>query len=1092
MASIGDRRAVPVRARARRRRDDAGPGRPARGPRACSTRPRAAGRTASSTCCPGIVAAGNVSRVGLARVVVEDGVPDRRRAARASCSSPTAAGSTADGNAGVEDPRVTWVEALGLHVMTYVAYGPLGPRTAIAVSTDLRSWDRLGPVRLPLGRRRARRPTSTCSTTRTRCSSPSRSPRRTATPSLAVLHRPMGMLRPFRGETRPRRPRPGRPTSARASGSASSRWTTALADLRALTVWRGHRFLAGPEQPVRGAQDRRRPAAAAGARGLAAAAPRRHRRDRRAASPSSSSVHYAAGGMLLDAERPWQVVARSTEPLLEPSDRRRARRHRARTSSSPPPSRRSTASTSSSTAWPTPRSASPDSPGGTRDRTRRATSLDPSSPLVRRVRSPAQPAAGPRAGARRAGRRRRARAAAAAAATTTRHQPRAPRLPARRREPEGGRRAHDLPAGRGAGAPGPVDLRRPQRRRHLPPGRRRRRSTRRPATTPRARSTPTTSPAPPSSTCGTGGRPGSADSRDEGVRAAARDRVPADDHRPERAARSVLWMQPDGDAQPERGAGRAARPVGLRRQLLAGPHLWAFGEGYAAFEQDDPAFAAFLRDRIRLSVRCAEPRRPRRATGATTVADGVKVPAWLIVDGADATAEAVLGLSAYVGAAPSDRLARDALRKLARGIAAMATDAGRAGRTARCCPGRSRARCGTPGARSSRRRSPAARRSLGDRRCCEPAVTEAVRFDPTLLTSGGADNGWLPDARSTRVQIAYGVDSRVQSLLAVADTGGTAARARPGRDGGVAGSSAPTGPGKPMYDPATGVTFDGLEADGADQPQQRRREHDPRPADDARARRAPVGPRPGDGADRRRRAATACAWSRPSRRPSTTGSVVTPESAWTGESSWSGGTYLALKTGQSATAGPRRRQRPGQRRAGDVAGGGRHRAQPLDAGRPHARHPAAPGRRPGHHGDLRRPAPAVARQDREPGRRPGHGGRPARDGPSRRGAGPAARLAAGPRRRQRHDAGALGLGARQTAQVVPTGASATLRVYDARVVRSRAARSPRRAACACRRTGSRWSRTLIGDAGPVDMSEVYRAGAGRFVEVVRDLDDRRC
>ena len=30
-------------------------------------------------------------------------------------------------------------------------------------------------------------------------------------------------------------------------------------------------------------------------------------------------VRYVAGGMLLDADRPWEVVARSTDPLLEPS-----------------------------------------------------------------------------------------------------------------------------------------------------------------------------------------------------------------------------------------------------------------------------------------------------------------------------------------------------------------------------------------------------------------------------------------------------------------------------------------------------------------------------------------------------------------------------------------------------------------------------------------------------------------------------------------------------------------------------------------------------------------------------------------------------
>ena len=33
-----------------------------------------------------------------------------------------------------------------MHVMTYVAYGPLGPKPALAVSDDLRSWTRLGPL----------------------------------------------------------------------------------------------------------------------------------------------------------------------------------------------------------------------------------------------------------------------------------------------------------------------------------------------------------------------------------------------------------------------------------------------------------------------------------------------------------------------------------------------------------------------------------------------------------------------------------------------------------------------------------------------------------------------------------------------------------------------------------------------------------------------------------------------------------------------------------------------------------------------------------------------------------------------------------
>ena len=49
--------------------------------------------------------------------------------------------------AGCEDPRITFVEPLGYYVMTYTAYGPTGPRVALALSTDLMTWRRLGPVK---------------------------------------------------------------------------------------------------------------------------------------------------------------------------------------------------------------------------------------------------------------------------------------------------------------------------------------------------------------------------------------------------------------------------------------------------------------------------------------------------------------------------------------------------------------------------------------------------------------------------------------------------------------------------------------------------------------------------------------------------------------------------------------------------------------------------------------------------------------------------------------------------------------------------------------------------------------------------------
>jgi predicted GH43/DUF377 family glycosyl hydrolase len=94
---------------------------------------------------PRLVGEGNVSRVGLAEVVIDSGVPVGVKR-RGVVLAPDEGWERGDGHAGVEDPRVTWVASLGLHVMTYVAYGPLGPRPALAVSQDLVAWRRLGPL----------------------------------------------------------------------------------------------------------------------------------------------------------------------------------------------------------------------------------------------------------------------------------------------------------------------------------------------------------------------------------------------------------------------------------------------------------------------------------------------------------------------------------------------------------------------------------------------------------------------------------------------------------------------------------------------------------------------------------------------------------------------------------------------------------------------------------------------------------------------------------------------------------------------------------------------------------------------------------
>jgi predicted GH43/DUF377 family glycosyl hydrolase len=94
---------------------------------------------------PRLVGPGNESRVGLARVVVEDGVPVGTEPPQVVLE-PEAHWEMSADHAGVEDPRVTWVPSLGVWAMCYVAFGPTGPRLALAVSRDLHYWQRLGPV----------------------------------------------------------------------------------------------------------------------------------------------------------------------------------------------------------------------------------------------------------------------------------------------------------------------------------------------------------------------------------------------------------------------------------------------------------------------------------------------------------------------------------------------------------------------------------------------------------------------------------------------------------------------------------------------------------------------------------------------------------------------------------------------------------------------------------------------------------------------------------------------------------------------------------------------------------------------------------
>ncbi len=93
---------------------------------------------------PRLVSKGNYSRIGIARVCFNDtGDPVAVERLGIALEPETDYEKHPDGG-GCEDPRITFVESLGLYFMTYVAFSAHGPRIALATSANLFKWERLG------------------------------------------------------------------------------------------------------------------------------------------------------------------------------------------------------------------------------------------------------------------------------------------------------------------------------------------------------------------------------------------------------------------------------------------------------------------------------------------------------------------------------------------------------------------------------------------------------------------------------------------------------------------------------------------------------------------------------------------------------------------------------------------------------------------------------------------------------------------------------------------------------------------------------------------------------------------------------------
>ena len=262
---------------------------------------------------PRMVAAGNVSRVGIAEILVRSGRPVGVRR-DGVVLAPDEGWERSHDHAGVEDPRTTWIASLGVHVMSYVAFGPLGPRPALAISDDLRRWRRLGPVHFEyqpeLGA------DLNLFTNKDVAFFPEAIPGPDGRRSYAMLHRPtwdLGVITGGSDVFRPAGvsdPRPGIWISYVPADAADE-------DVRALAHVRSHRLVALPEYAYEALKIGAGPPPLRvkegwllihhGVSGTLAAG-----------WGPQSDARYSAGAMLLDPDDPGTVLARSALPLLEP------------------------------------------------------------------------------------------------------------------------------------------------------------------------------------------------------------------------------------------------------------------------------------------------------------------------------------------------------------------------------------------------------------------------------------------------------------------------------------------------------------------------------------------------------------------------------------------------------------------------------------------------------------------------------------------------------------------------------------------------------------------------------------------------------
>ena len=277
------------------------------------------------------------------------------------------------------------------------------------------------------------------------------------------------------------------------------------------------------------------------------------------------------------------------------------------------------------------------------------------------------------------------------------------------------------------------------------------------------------------------------------------------------AGNFVLWMQPNGALNPQPTPPDSPNPSDAGASDWLARSLWAMGDAYATFRDRDPAFAAVLAQRMNLAMSTLDAELVGPNYGQYYTIHGFQTPKWLIGDGADASSEAMLGLSSYFEATGNDE-AKKLAERLGSGIAAL--------------------QLGTAGDWPWQAMLPWAR-SVSDWHAYEAHMSMALAMGGPLLgrtdwlaaaerdanlfevrqqLSFGPINGLEP-APDDLSQIAYGVEATADGLLYL----GNATQNQVYRQ--LAGFAASWFFGNnpantAMYQPATGVVYDGINNDG--------------------------------------------------------------------------------------------------------------------------------------------------------------------------------------------------------------------------------------------------------------------------------------